>query len=266
MIFKGPVVEFLDYPPVIISAGHDGFLPYDKRPFDELFIIAKRFGNNLDEHSVELWLPYGEVIKLCNTDSHHQVRVHKSGFLWHDRTRDITNNIRSNSSWLSRNGFTPGDPRKTDQLSTPIFAILPGSPMTDNIMDLLRSHAWRRIRDFHTRHRSWMVKKIDFCSQHIIAKRYERDKSLTSYLKLRRGSACQICGFTFTKKNGTDYCEVHHLEWLAHGGLDVLSNMLVLCANCHRCFHYGNINIINHTPSQLIVDVNGTGHSCQLNW
>lgn len=136
------------------------------------------------------------------------------------------------------------------------------SPMRDNIYELLQSTAWMDVKDFHTRHREWIKNRRKAIIQHIDLNRYERDHALITRLKQQRGARCQVCGFTFRKNDGTDYCEIHHLEALANGGYDVASNCLVLCANCHRQFHYGNVKIINHTATNLVVQIDGTDYSC----
>jgi 5-methylcytosine-specific restriction enzyme A len=41
------------------------------------------------------------------------------------------------------------------------------------------------------------------------------------------------------KSDGSPYLEVHHKVQLSQGGLDTISNVLALCPNCHRKFHYG---------------------------
>ncbi len=42
---------------------------------------------------------------------------------------------------------------------------------------------------------------------------------------------CQICGYTFKKRDGTPYFEIHHLN--PEAGHNP-KNLLVVCANCHR--------------------------------
>lgn len=97
-----------------------------------------------------------------------------------------------------------------------------------------------------------------------LAERYERDKILSDLLKELRGYECQICGFSFLKADGNPYVEVHHLERLADGGLNIASNMIVLCANCHKIFHYAAVKIITHTNEKLVIEINGVIHSCDL--
>ena len=97
-----------------------------------------------------------------------------------------------------------------------------------------------------------------------LAQRYERDDVLIRLIKELRGSACQVCGASFVIKSGDSYCEVHHLEHLAHLGLNVSSNLLVLCAQHHRQFHFGEVRIREHTSAFIVVEVDGALHECIL--
>ncbi len=260
-MLAGPVIEFLDSPPAFVSVGHDGLFPYQVRPSDEVYIIASRWSVDSNEHYVEIWLPDNNMVNLKNiADISDVVRVHKPGFLWHDRTRDI--HCKETDRWLSVYGFTSKDPRDIEFEMPTLFAVLPGSPTRNDIPDLLQSKSWREKKDLHTSHRSWMQNHRQPKLLHTMARRYERDKTLVSKLKQERGSNCQICGFSFTKQDGTDYCEIHHLESLADGGLDVSSNMLVLCANCHRRFHYGNVQVLSHTALKLVIAIDEAIYSC----
>lgn len=178
----GPIIEFIAYPPNLVSAGHDGFCPYRMRPFDEIYVIASRWSNDPKEHNVEIWLPYNHIVSISNISSALDiVRVHRSGFLWHDRTREIR--YGPNDRWLSAYGFTSEHPKHTTRPeNSPLFAVLPGSPMQDNIGDLLISNLWRSIRDFHTRHRTWMQARQNGKTIYETAARYERDSDLVSRL------------------------------------------------------------------------------------
>lgn len=97
-----------------------------------------------------------------------------------------------------------------------------------------------------------------------LSDRFERDQKLVELLKKYRGSACQICGFSFKKANGEVYSEAHHLEFLSKDGLDISKNMLVLCANHHRQFHYGNVRIIEHSTDSINVEIDGIPYKCKL--
>jgi hypothetical protein len=99
---------------------------------------------------------------------------------------------------------------------------------------------------------------------HELARRYERDEDLVRFIKSVRGSRYQICGATFRKRDGGDYSEIHHLESLADGGLDVSRNMLVVCAHHHRQFHFGEISVIVRTKQEIEVEIDGQRHICAL--
>lgn len=43
----------------------------------------------------------------------------------------------------------------------------------------------------------------------------------------------------FSRKDGTPYLEVHHVQPLAEGGSDTLENTVALCPTCHRYAHFG---------------------------
>ncbi len=97
-----------------------------------------------------------------------------------------------------------------------------------------------------------------------LALMFERDSRLVSLIKAVRGNECQICGYTFSQTNGDNYSELHHLEHLADGGLDVANNLIVLCANHHRQFHYGKVKIIVHTQDRIVIELDGKIHECQI--
>jgi len=76
----------------------------------------------------------------------------------------------------------------------------------------------------------------------------ERDKTLVTkkknkFLKEYPRLFCQGCGFDFEKKygpRGKDYIECHHIKpvsELAVGVTTKLSDLVLLCSNCHRIVH-----------------------------
>ena len=55
----------------------------------------------------------------------------------------------------------------------------------------------------------------------------------------RAGGLCQLCGQPgFMTVAGKIYLETHHVQSLGEGGLDVLSNVVALCATDHRRAHF----------------------------
>lgn len=73
---------------------------------------------------------------------------------------------------------------------------------------------------------------------------YERNPLVAEYVRRRANGSCELCGKSapFEKSDGTPYLEVHHIEWLAKGGEDSISNTVALCPNCHRKIHVLNLD------------------------
>jgi hypothetical protein len=92
----------------------------------------------------------------------------------------------------------------------------------------------------------------------VISRRIERGK-ISSAIKKFYDYKCKVCEalgqnpLSFKKTNGEHYIETHHIIPVANltqGSLGI-SNLITVCANHHRQFHYGDINIIeNTTPVQ----------------
>ena len=76
--------------------------------------------------------------------------------------------------------------------------------------------------------------------------RIKRYQKTVNELKVKYNYKCQIssCGYSFPMDNGKGYCEAHHIELLSNNGSQKPENVLILCANHHRMFHYANQNII----------------------
>jgi|GEM_PF-1144219 len=71
------------------------------------------------------------------------------------------------------------------------------------------------------------------------------------------GTACAVCGFDFEKTYGDlgrGFIEVHHLNPLGEseeeGEVNPATDLVPLCANCHRMVHRGEVGVI--TPDELI--------------
>jgi len=86
--------------------------------------------------------------------------------------------------------------------------------------------------------------------------KYKRYDKLATDLKKIYNSECQICGFTFKKKNGKNYAEAHHIIALGVDGDDDAENLVVVCANCHRQLHYDSpeISPINGNDRKIILN------------
>lgn len=66
---------------------------------------------------------------------------------------------------------------------------------------------------------------------------------------------CQLCAFTFEKRNGEPYFEIHHLDpKIGHHP----NNLLVVCSNCHAQFEHATIADFRWTGNWLVgVTING---------
>jgi len=66
---------------------------------------------------------------------------------------------------------------------------------------------------------------------------------------------CQLCSFTFKKRNGDPYFEIHHLDpEVGHHP----SNLLVICPNCHAEFEHATIANFEWAGNWLVgVTING---------
>lgn len=94
-----------------------------------------------------------------------------------------------------------------------------------------------------------------------ILNQFKRDYSLICRKKASYKN-CQICGFTFKKKNGDSYNEIHHVIPLSKNGKDAEINTLVLCANCHRQMHYASVDISRFFDG--VITINGVDKKIRL--
>jgi predicted restriction endonuclease len=70
--------------------------------------------------------------------------------------------------------------------------------------------------------------------------RIKRYQKIVNMLKQKYGYKCQVCGFSFHMDNGNNYCEAHHIKMLSDDGSQTPNNVIILCANHHRMFHYAS--------------------------
>ena len=67
-----------------------------------------------------------------------------------------------------------------------------------------------------------------------------RYQKLVEHIKQTRGRKCQICQYSFIMDNGNEYCEAHHIQYLSKNGSQSSDNVILLCPNHHRMFHYAH--------------------------
>lgn len=92
---------------------------------------------------------------------------------------------------------------------------------------------------------------------------YERNPRLRAAAVHHHGTVCKICGFDFGEVYGTHghgFVEVHHLipvsSLTESRRVDPVSEMTVVCSNCHRMIHRRRDSVL--TPDQLREIVTGT--------
>lgn len=71
-------------------------------------------------------------------------------------------------------------------------------------------------------------------------KKIRRYQKIVNMLKKKYDYKCQLCGYTFEMDNGNYYCEAHHIKMLSKDGTQNPNNVIILCANHHRMFHYAS--------------------------
>lgn len=105
-------------------------------------------------------------------------------------------------------------------------------------------------------------KKLTNESIEVKINRIKRYQQIVNELKRKYQSRCQIegCNFTFKKKNGEYYSEGHHLKPLSEGGSQTADNIVILCPNHHRMFHYADVKIFKLKGNRRKVLINGKVH------
>ncbi|MCJ2183928.1 HNH endonuclease [Novosphingobium sp. 1949] len=70
---------------------------------------------------------------------------------------------------------------------------------------------------------------------------FVRDPAVRRRVLSRAKGRCELCGEQgFKMASGAVYLETHHIVPLADGGDDHAINVVALCANDHRCAHFGD--------------------------
>lgn len=89
----------------------------------------------------------------------------------------------------------------------------------------------------------------------------KRYRSIVNKKKKECGYKCQICRQTFLMDNGEYYCEAHHLIPISEDGSQKTENVIILCANHHRMFHYAKNNIsITEENGEKIISIDGISY------
>lgn len=76
----------------------------------------------------------------------------------------------------------------------------------------------------------------------VISYTYKRNSDVVAEALYRANGHCESCNQPapfLRSKDNSPYLEVHHITALADGGDDTLDNVLAICPNCHRRYHFG---------------------------
>lgn len=94
---------------------------------------------------------------------------------------------------------------------------------------------------------------------------WKRDNYLVGLIKKCRGYQCQICGYTFKKKNGGFYTEgAHIIEKRTGRGKETPDNIIILCPNHHKEFDLSDKEIIERTKQNVKFKMGGKEYSINL--
>ena len=101
-----------------------------------------------------------------------------------------------------------------------------------------------------------------------IQKYRSRSKKLSDNLKKLYNGKCQISGdsFSFKKKDGTFYTEVHHLIPLGKNGSDSYCNAIVVSPLIHRMLHFADVGPIDLSlisDNKLPIKINGVDYTIE---
>ena len=107
-----------------------------------------------------------------------------------------------------------------------------------------RSRVKMAVDDGHVRRRARLREESNSppVKVYVRTEVYQRNPDVVAEALYLSGGSCDHCGAKapfLRRKDGQPYLEVHHKVPLSEGGLDVLSNVVALCPNCHRKEHFG---------------------------
>jgi hypothetical protein len=93
---------------------------------------------------------------------------------------------------------------------------------------------------------------------------YKRNNRTIAQLKILRGYKCQICGVTIKKKDGSLYAEAAHITPKRRKGVEMPTNIVILCPNHHKEFDLGESEILERTSRVLRIMLNNHKYSVDL--
>jgi len=101
-----------------------------------------------------------------------------------------------------------------------------------------------------------LLQNISLKKKTVVIEQIQRDTKIAKRLKALYYNRCQICGFTFAKKNGELYSESHHIVPLRWKGSDDIKNIIILCPNCHKQLHYADVRYGRKKNNKMLIKIN----------
>ena len=99
----------------------------------------------------------------------------------------------------------------------------------------------------------------------IFTTKYERKPKLRKQAVQIHGTTCMACGFNFEDfygERGSKYIEVHHIKPLSQTDeeveIDPATDLVVLCANCHRMVHRKKNEVLSLEELKSLIDENNS--------
>jgi len=88
---------------------------------------------------------------------------------------------------------------------------------------------------------------------YVTINKYTRSPFINKYIKNLAKGKCALCKLDapFTDKNNEPFLHVHHIKYLANGGIDTPKNCVAVCPNCHAKIH----NLESDEDKQILLNV-----------
>lgn len=117
----------------------------------------------------------------------------------------------------------------------------------DNLLHFADNHGTYTLKNFLTHDKlddeNIETTLVSVPEKHeYLVETFARNRKYVTLALNRFGSSClcEGCENKFTKPDGFQYIEVHHVIPLCDGGEDALWNLSVLCAHHHRMAHFAD--------------------------
>lgn len=201
-------------------------------------------------------LEHGNLIPNYHKNRSRYLKLlysNESLFEFCENEKNIDQVVMEIESSESRKKVTERGELKIEQVLEEYREKLTADQLKNRIAKILQRRKYSLSRTLRSKYR----KQTSISDKEAIKLERTIGKLIANYY-----GCCQIvgCGFTFPKgrdgRKGT-YCEAHHLQSLAGNGKDVPENILVLCANHHRQFHFDDAKISKRERNYLVAELSG---------